>query len=105
MLIGLPCPAAHRSMIFCDESSQGERFFVIGAVYFALKIDEDYKTRVANIESELGKTKKEYGLFGRIKWEKVPAASQRHKLDGYKKILNRFAVSTNVRFKCIVIDT
>ena len=56
-------------------------------------------------EAGVEKLKRNYGLFGKVKWEKVPAASQVKKLDGYKAILQTFLQNPELRFKCMVVDT
>jgi hypothetical protein len=50
LIIGQMVPAAYRSMIVCDESSRKEKFFVLGALYFAFKTTDDYAARIAKIE-------------------------------------------------------
>jgi Protein of unknown function (DUF3800) len=105
LIIGQPCPAERRSMIFCDESSQKERFFVLGALYFAFKADSDHVANIALMEKQMRDVKAKHGLFGRVKWEKVPAAQQKNKLEGYKAVIKMFTVAEGVRFKCMVLDT
>jgi Protein of unknown function (DUF3800) len=92
-------------MIFCDESSQAERFFVLGALYFALKADADHAIEIAKVEKNMREIKAKHGLHGRVKWEKVPSANQKNKLDGYKRLIKVFAATKQVRFKCMVLDT
>ena len=85
--ISPPFPAKSRTMIFCDESWQTEKFFVLGALYFIVKAEVDHKAQVAQIEAQLRELKERYGLFGRAKWEKVPPARQENKLEGYKRLI------------------
>jgi hypothetical protein len=92
-------------MIFCDESSQTERFFVLGALYFVVKAEVDHKAQVAQIEAQLRALKERYSLFGRAKWEKVPSAGQENKLEGYKRLIRWFQATRDMRFKCMVVDT
>jgi hypothetical protein len=92
-------------MIFCDESSQGERFFVLGALYFALKTDVDYKAETARLEGNLRALKERYGLFKTVKWEKVPSTQQENKLEGYRRLIRWFGATRDMRFKCMVLDT
>jgi hypothetical protein len=92
-------------MIFCDESSQTDRFFVLGALYFIVKAEVDHKAQVAQIEAQLRELKERYGLFGRVKWEKVPSAQQENKLEGYRRLIRWFQATRDMRFKCMVVDT
>jgi Protein of unknown function (DUF3800) len=105
LIIDQPCPAKYRSMIFCDESSQTEKFFVLGALYFIVKAEVDHKAQVALIEAQLRELKERYGLFGRAKWEKVPPAGQENKLEGYKRLIRWFQATRDMRFKCMVVHT
>jgi hypothetical protein len=92
-------------MIFCDESSITERFFVLGALFFALNNEASPAPTIAKIEAMLKGLKKQYGLFGRVKWTSVPSARQKNKLDGYKSLMEVFATTKGIRFKCMVLDT
>lgn len=98
-----PHPAKYRSIVFCDESSQSERFFVLGALYF--KTELDYKTEINRHEAHLRALKERYGLFGKAKWVKVPAAQQENKLEGYRRLVRWFQATRDMRFKCMVVDT
>src|ERR1700751_3388834 len=110
LIIDQPCPAKYRSMIFCDESSQTEKFFVLGALYFIVKAEVGHKAQVALIEAQLRELKERYGLFGRAKWEKVPPAGQEnklegYKLEGYKRLISWFQATRDMRFKYMVVHT
>lgn len=96
------CPAPNTSLIFSDESSQKEDFFVLGALYLWLP-SKDYKSHIDGLENKLTKLKAEYDL-GTVKWEKVPRPGRR--LEGYKALVRYMAsLSQRVRFKCMVVDT
>lgn len=105
LIIGQPTPAEYRSMIFCDESSQKEKFFVLGALYFAFKAADDHAVRIAKIESQLKTLKEHYGLFGAVKWGKVPSQTQTNKLEGYKVLIDAFLKAEGMNFKCMVLNT
>jgi hypothetical protein len=45
-------PAPNMSVVFSDESSQGEDFFVLGGLYF-WHPSNDYKNQIATFESDL----------------------------------------------------
>jgi hypothetical protein len=95
-------PAPNTSVIFSDESSQGELFCVYGGLYFWWPSD-DYKNKIATFERELGELKKEYGL-GTVKWEYVPKPSL--KLKGYKALVRYLASHKDrIKFKCMIVDT
>jgi hypothetical protein len=108
-------PKLFTSAIFSDESSQGERFFVLGALYFWWKT-EDYKNQIAKFEAEFARIKLAHDVSV-IKWQDVPRPSR--KFNGYKACIeylasqNRHAKDTNtgetigscLRFKCLVVDT
>jgi hypothetical protein len=90
---------------FCDEASHNrEQFFVIGAVYFALKDVTQCPETLANIEKQLKELKEKSGLFGRLKWVKLPTKPGKY-FDGYKEVIQSFLETDNVQFKCLVIDT
>jgi len=105
MTILPPYQANFRSMIFCDESSQNEKFYVVGGLYFRLDSRTDYKSEVAALEKRFTDLKAEYGLFGRVKWEKIPPATQHNKLEGYKSLIRDLATIKDMKFKCMVVDT
>src|SRR5258705_6047334 len=98
--LSLPrCPAPYTSVIFSDESSQCEKFFVLGALYIRLP-SKNYETHIARLERKLAELKAEYGL-GIAKWENVPKPSR--KLEGYKALV-RYVASFRevVKFKCMI---
>src|ERR1700730_4505973 len=110
----LPWKKPFTSAIFGDESSQGENFFVLGALYFWWKT-EDYKNQVAKFESDLAAIKGDHGI-NVIKWQDVPKPSL--KLKGYKACIEYLAsqiknvknekgesIGGGLRFKCLVVDT
>ena len=62
---------------FCDEASHNhERYFVLGAVYCVLREGADSDAVVTSVESQLTALKAEYGLTGRVKWQKVPTKAR-----------------------------
>jgi hypothetical protein len=103
------------SAIFCDESSQNEHFFVLGALYFWWKT-EDCKNQIAKFEADLAQIKRDHGISV-IKWQDVPKPSL--KLKGYKACIEYLAsqiknvksaqssesIGGGLRFKCLVVDT
>lgn len=101
--LSLPrCPAPNTSVIFSDESSQGEHFFVLGALYFWCP-NHDRINKIATLEREMAEIKTKFGL-GTVKWEQVPKPSL--KLEGYKALVEYLAAqSRRIRFKCMVVDT
>ena len=80
-------PAPNTSVIFSDESSQDEDFFVLGGLYF-WHPSNDYKNQIATFESGLQSLKNEYGIRV-VKWQEVPKPSL--KLEGYKAIVRYLA--------------
>jgi hypothetical protein len=95
-------PAPNTSVVFSDESSQDEDFFVLGGLYF-WHPSNDYKNQIATFESELQALKNEYGIRV-IKWQEVPKPSL--KLKGYKAIVRYLAShQKKIRFKCMIVDT
>jgi hypothetical protein len=96
------CPAPNTSVIFSDESSQKEDFFVLGALYLWLP-SGDYKRHIARLESKLTKLKADYGL-GTVKWEKVPKPGRM--LESYKALVRYLAsLKDRIKFKCMIVDT
>jgi hypothetical protein len=96
------CPAPNTSVIFSDESSQKEDFFVLGALYLWLP-SGDYKRHIARLESKLTKLKADYELR-KVKWEKVPKPGRM--LEGYKALIRYLAsLRERVKFKCMIVDT
>jgi len=103
--LSFPPRPKQRLLAFCDESSHNrERYCVLGAVYFVLKEGADSAKVIADVEDQLTKIKNERGLFGRLKWEKVPTEAGRY-LEGYKEFLKSFLETDGVYFKCLVLDT
>lgn len=104
LIFGQPSSTKHRCMIFCDES-QGQKFFVLGALYFGVKTDIDYKAELARLEADLCSLKEQHGLLKRVKWVKVPSPGQENKLKGYRRLIKWFGNTRDLRFKCMVVDT
>ncbi len=98
------CPAKVTSMMFCDESSQKERFFVLGALYFRVESSSDRTAEISSLETRFTNLKAQYGLFGRVKWGKVPTPQQQNKLEGYKSLIRDLASIRDMKFKCMVVD-
>jgi Protein of unknown function (DUF3800) len=95
-------PAPNTSVIFSDESSTKQDFFVLGGLYFWHPSD-DYKNQIATFESELEALKTEHKL-GTVKWQKVPTPGPL--LDGYKALVKYLAERKNkIKFKCMIVDT
>jgi hypothetical protein len=91
-------------LAFCDEASHNcQRYFVLGAVYFALNEGADADQVVTTVEQDLTNLKAKYDL-GTVKWQKVPTRDGKY-LDGYKALIQDFLETASVYFKCIVIDT
>jgi hypothetical protein len=101
--LALPhCTAPNTSLIFSDESSQGEHFFVLGALYFWCPND-DCGNKIETLQTEMTELKAEYGLRT-VKWEDVPKPGR--KLEGYKALVRYLAEQkSRIRFKCMVVDT
>jgi hypothetical protein len=96
------CPAPNTSLIFSDESSQKEHFFVLGALYLWLP-SGSYQSHIARLEKKLTDLKAEYGLRT-VKWEKVQRPGR--KLEGYKALVRYLAsLKKRIKFKCMVVDT
>ncbi len=90
---------------FCDEASQNrEQFFVLGAVYFALKEGSDVQDAVTKIEHQLTELKAQSDLLDSVKWSKVPTQAGLF-LDGYRAFIKTFLENDGVHFKCMVVDT
>ena len=95
--------APYASMIFSDESSQKEQFFVLGGLCFWVEASKR-KAEVAALESRLADVKAKYGLSKTVKWEKVPHPGQY--LEGYKALIREVAATKKPRlyFKCMIVD-
>jgi hypothetical protein len=97
-------------MLFCDESSQKQQFFVLGALYFRMESSSDRTAEIASLEKRFSDLKAKHGLFGTVKWEKVPSPQQRNNkpegyLEGYKSLVRDLASISDMKFKCMVVDT
>lgn len=91
------------SMIFSDESSQKKRFFVLGALYLYAEFN-NRQAEIVSLENQLKELKADHGLFGRVKWEKVPSPGKY--LEGYKALIRYVAgLRKKLYFKCMVVDT
>src|SRR5436305_1658411 len=101
--LSLPrCPAPNTSVIFSDESSQKQAFFVLGALYFWCPSNA-YKNKIATFESALAELKVKH-CIGTAKWEKVPEPGWR--LQGYTALVRYLADQKDrIKFKCMVVDT
>src|SRR5262249_34303884 len=90
---------------FCDESCHNaHRFFVLGALFFAFKAGADIEAAIRDIEEHLEKIKENYGLNGRVKWQKIPSKAGKF-LEGYKAIVRDVLETDSVCFKAMVVDT
>jgi hypothetical protein len=58
----------------------------------------------AKLKSSSTIKKEEYGLKGRVKWQKIPSRPGRF-LEGYKTLLREVLETNNVYFKAMVVDT
>ena len=97
--------ASETMVAFCDESCHNaHRFFVLGALFFAFKAGADIDTSIHEIEEHLEKIKKEHGLTGRVKWQKIPSKPGKF-LDGYKALIKDVLETGSVYFKAMVVDT
>ena len=89
--------------MFCDESSQNLRQYVIGGVYFSPSDPEGGDVVVSRLEQQLTETKDRFALEpGTLKWAKVPSDGQY--LEGYKEFLTVFLEEKRFYFKCMVVD-
>jgi hypothetical protein len=92
-------------VVNCDESSQnGHRYFVVGAVFFALKETAEIEKSVQRLEKYLEDAKTKHSLTDTIKWVKVPTSRGQY-FDGYKSFLKVFLESRFINFKCMIVDT
>ncbi len=92
-------------VVYSDESSQNaHRYFVVGGIFFGLRESADVEAVLQQLESHLQTVKDEYGLRGRVKWDKVPTRPGRF-LDGYKAFLRGFLEDKRANFKCMIVDT
>ncbi|HEY2233957.1 MAG TPA: DUF3800 domain-containing protein [Candidatus Angelobacter sp.] len=97
--------APETMVAFCDESCHNaHHFFVLGALFFAFGPGADVTAAIRGIEEQLKKKKEEYGLLGRVKWQKIPSRAGRF-LDGYKALVRDVLETENVYFKAMVVDT
>lgn len=103
--ISFQVQAPETMVAFCDESCHNaHRFFVLGAIFFAFKAGSDVSAAIREIEEQLQHKKEEYGLRGRVKWQKIPSRAGRF-LDGYKALVREVLETENVYFKAMVVDT
>lgn len=103
--IGIRAQAPETMVAFCDESCHNaHRYFVLGALFFAFGEGADIRASIQEIERQLSLKKEEYGLTGRVKWQKVPSKAGKF-LEGYKALLREVLETKGVYFKAMVVDT
>lgn len=103
--ISVRVQAPETMVAFCDESCHNaHRYFVLGAIFFAFKEGSDVNAAIRQIEEQLRHKKEEYGLRGRVKWQKIPSRPGKF-LEGYKALLREVLETENVYFKAMVVDT